>query len=171
MAWTAPATWTASLVTVAQFNTQIRDNLLALKDPPSGHTQYHGADISITSTSFANVDANLAHTIVVAGTEVLVSFSGVIRTNSALERRCYFNVSVDGTDYFADDGLIAVGNGAVTASSDMLFPVSFAVWITVTPGSRIFRLRAKVNGGSITLYAFTTANYGTYANFWAREVS
>lgn len=30
MAWTTPNTWTAALVTVAQFNTYIRDNMLAL---------------------------------------------------------------------------------------------------------------------------------------------
>ena len=30
MAWTTPATWTSALVTVAQFNTQLRDNLLAI---------------------------------------------------------------------------------------------------------------------------------------------
>lgn len=30
MAWTTPNTWTAALVTVAQFNTYIRDNLLAV---------------------------------------------------------------------------------------------------------------------------------------------
>ena len=30
MAWTTPQTWTAALVTVAEFNTHIRDNLLAL---------------------------------------------------------------------------------------------------------------------------------------------
>ena len=30
MSWTTPNTWTAALVTVAQFNTYIRDNMLAL---------------------------------------------------------------------------------------------------------------------------------------------
>lgn len=30
MAWTTPNTWTAALVTVSQFNTYIRDNMLAI---------------------------------------------------------------------------------------------------------------------------------------------
>lgn len=169
MAWTSPLTWTSTLVTVANMNTHVRDNLNALKDPPGGYTFYHGADISISGTSFANVDSNLAQTITVAGTRVMVGFTGVVRPSASTERRLYLNVSVDGTDYWPDDGLLACGNGAITNSIDMLFPVCFVAWITVTPGSRVFRLRAKVNAGSYTLYAFTTANYATHAGFWATE--
>lgn len=171
MAWTSPITWASELVTVPVFNAQIRDNLIALKDPPSGVTYNHGADISISSTSFANVDAGLAQTIVVAGTQVAVGFSGTARPSSSTERRLYFNVSVDGSDYFPDDGIFACGNGAVTNSIDMLFAINFLVWLTVSPGSRLFRLRARVNASSWTLYAFTTANYATHAGFWAREMS
>lgn len=171
-AWTSPTTWTSTLVTVAQFNAQIRDNLNALKSPPSGITNYHGADVSVSSTSFANVDSNLAQSsLAIAGTEVLVGFSGTCRPSADTERRLYFNVSVDGTDYFSDDGFLACGNGAITNSSAMLFPVCFVAWLTVTPGTRTFRLRAKVNAGSYTIYGFTTSNYATYSSFWAREVS
>lgn len=40
MAWTTPKTWTAALVTVAEFNTHIRDNLLALLPSGTGTTSY-----------------------------------------------------------------------------------------------------------------------------------
>lgn len=40
MAWTTPNTWTAALVTVAQFNTYIRDNMLAILPSGTATTTY-----------------------------------------------------------------------------------------------------------------------------------
>ena len=52
MAWTAPKTWADDeLVTANVMNTHIRDNLNALKTPPSDHYKLNEAsDYTTTST-------------------------------------------------------------------------------------------------------------------------
>jgi hypothetical protein len=56
MAWTSPATWvTNQLVTANDLNTQVRDNLNALKNP-AGSIVTLTSPISTSSTSFVEVD-------------------------------------------------------------------------------------------------------------------
>ena len=64
MAWTAPATWTAAVVTAAQLNEQICDNLNYLKtafdytDLQVGTKVYHNADQAFASGSFLTIAFN-----------------------------------------------------------------------------------------------------------------
>src|SRR5687768_3517980 len=55
MAWTLPKTWTAVLVTVADLNTHIRDNLNAINSTPAVRV-YNSTNQSITSSVVTELD-------------------------------------------------------------------------------------------------------------------
>ena len=115
MTWTTPKTWQVDeLVTATIMNTHIRDNLNALKTPPSADYDCNeAANYATTSTTFVNVDAtNLALTITTNGGDVLVHFHGTLQNSSSarvyLDVAAYFDdgplYNVDGPNYddFAD---------------------------------------------------------------------
>lgn len=174
MTWTAARTWVDNeLVTAAIANQHIRDNLLALKDPPTASYLFNeGADYTTTSTSFVDVDAtDLALTIVTTGGDVFVTFFGVVNlsANSLLVR---FDVTVDGVAVAGDDGLIAWHNG--TTGNTIHAPIGFGVWVrSLAAGSHTFKLRWRMGGaGTATLYAGAgTAGFDYHPQFAVREVS
>jgi hypothetical protein len=151
MAWTSPATWTAALVTVSQFNQQIRDNLNALKSPPVA-TVEPANNYTLSATSFTDVDTNdFKCTVTLAGSVALVWFNGSVQHSDA-NATINFNVSIDNVDAVADDGIICVR--PVDFATSQRIPVSFVFRITgITPGTRVFRLRWKTSGATATLYA------------------
>ena len=168
MAWTSPITWTSALVTVAQFNEQIRDNMLALKDPPFDVVNVNeGADYTTTSTSFVSIDdagdPDLSLTITTGGGDVLVSFSGSLTNNSGIN---YLDFTVDGTRFGLDDGILRMQSASANA-------VSFAVWVEgLAAGAHTFVLQWKVSAGTGTMYAGAgTSNSDIHPQFSAREVS
>jgi hypothetical protein len=166
-AWTTPATWAVDqLVTAGDLNTHLRDNLNALKTPPSAHYELdESSDYTTTSTSFTDVDATkLALTITTTGGDVFVHFHGVV-TNSAVEQT-YLNVDVDGSPV-AGDGGITFQRGTDTES------LSFTRLISgLEAGEHTFKLRWKVSGGTATLYAGAgTSGFDVHPQFWAREMS
>lgn len=69
MAWTTPLTWTAALVTVAQFNTYIRDNFLAVF--PAGPTW---TDVTFAAGNFTG-----------NGTQTWTLAAGDVATNRYVE--------------------------------------------------------------------------------------
>jgi hypothetical protein len=151
MAWTSPATWTAALVTVSQFNQQIRDNLNALKSPPVAVAE-PASNYTITTTGFADVDTDdFKCEVTLAGTVALVWFNGTVQ-HSDTGGTVNFNVSIDNVDAVANDGIICVRPMDFSTSHRM--PVSFVYRITgITPGTRTFRLRWKTSGATATLLA------------------
>lgn len=167
MAWTVPQTWSSQLVTVDEFNEQIRDNMLALKDPPSGHWDIDDTDYTTTSDSFVDVSAvagELEQTINTNGGDVMVWFFGIIRNTSA-SGGVAINVSVDGTDHAAGNGLLNDGGSTITVG----VPVCF--WLLVSglsSGSHTFRLRYMRTGGNGTAELLAASTHG---QFGAREIS
>lgn len=177
MAWTDPRTWVAGeFVTASLLNTHLRDNLNALKSPPTQVQNVNDtADYSTTSTTFVDVDAtDVKCTITTAGGRVMVGFCGMVRfdNNAASPHRGYFDLDVDGTRLGGDDGL--VGLGTLTTDEPIL-PVSFVVLTSeLSAGSHTFKLQWKVSlsSNSLTLYAGAgTSALDTHPQFWAREVS
>lgn len=74
-------------MTADQLNTHVRDNLNALKTPPSG-SYYTSGNYNTTSTSLTNVDGtNLSHLITSAGGAIFIG--------------CTMSVTVAGSDYTA----------------------------------------------------------------------
>lgn len=170
MAWTAPRTWvTDEVVTAALLNTHLRDNLIALKDPPSSdYVLNEGADDTTSSTSFGDVDAtNLSLTITTVGGDVFVHFHGSFAGLSS-GNFVFLDVDVDGVRHGSDDGIIQ----AEALSGDM-HAISFSRLITgLAAASHTFKLQWKVSGGTVTLFSGAgTSDKDTHPQFWCREIS
>jgi hypothetical protein len=168
MAWTTPKTWSVGeLVTASDMNTHLRDNLNALKTPPSAHYVLDQAsEYTTTSTSFVDVDAtNLSSTITTNGGDVMVIFSGVFNhnTNGAI---IFLNLSVDGANVQPEDGIVSATLQAANRSNIVLFYM-----VTGLPaGSHTFRLRWKTSSGVATLHAGATAPL-VHSQWIVREIS
>src|SRR5687768_4876758 len=94
-------------------NTHIRDQLNALKTPPSSTNDLNeGADYSTTSTSFADIDAtDLGRTITTTGGDVRITFVGSVRVSNSTAAQhgsAFFDIDVDGTREGLNDGLHGV---------------------------------------------------------------
>lgn len=170
----SPKTWSAgAVVTAADLNAELRDNLNTLKNPPSDH---HDADeasnYTTTSTAWVDVDAtDFNLTLDTSGGDVLVGFSGALQINDGNSRYVYLDVLVDSSPAAGDDGILGMGLGG----SAERYPVAFVRLISgLSAGSHTFKLRWKVDNssGTATLYAGAgTSNNDWHPQFWAREVS
>ena len=167
MAWTSPKTWGSEVLTSSDLNTHLRDNLEALKDPPSDNYEAdESSDYSTTSTSFVDVDAtNFNFTITTTGGDVMVGFSGRVANASGY---VHMDVDLDGTRIAADgtDGIVSSPNATAQHAS--------FVWLVtgLSAGSHQFKLQFKCNSGTAVIYAGGgTAQRDSLAQFWVREVS
>ncbi len=168
--WTAPRTWADNdLVAAADLNEQLRDNQEFLKDPPTDiYDANEASDYTTTSTSFTDVDGtNFSLSLDTEGGDVLVWFSGNVRTNSA-GQTIHLNVSVDGSDNVADDGII----GTPVTGAQPGLPTTFIRLIQgLAAGTHTFKLRWKTNTGTATLYAGAgTSNADVHPQFGVREI-
>ena len=85
MAWTAPKTWTAEPLTVADMNLHIRDNLLALRDL-SRYVYQGSTNLTTTSGSYTFIDItnlNADISIDVDSGKIEVEFIGTVTCNVA----------------------------------------------------------------------------------------
>ncbi len=157
MTWTTPRTWvTNELVTADVLNEHVRDNLNALKAPPTA-SYILGTSYSTTSTTYVNVDStNLALTITTTGGDVVVGFNGA-GVMAVLGNSGYLTVSMDNVN-------VAGAYGITFLTSSAVVPISFAFLLRdLSPGVHTFRLQWKVSGSTATLYAT--------GEFWVREMS
>lgn len=164
MAWTTPQTWTAALVTVAEMNTHVRDNLMWLKDPTTDVVSLDTA-INTSSTSFADM-TGVTLTVTTSGGSVLVGFSGCFVTAAATI--IAIDLQADGTSQGGTDGVVSHFH---TGTGSILIPISF-VWLVegLDAGSHTFKLRWKTASGTLTLSAeSSSAGYKSEPQFWVRE--
>lgn len=173
MAYTNNITWTNTRVTKYQMNEQVRDNLLALKFPPSAvYTTPGGTpNYSTTSTSFVDVDAtNMNLSITTTGngaggnSDIFIGFNGTVYSSGSI--RIYFRILLDNATVLnADDGLlVSEGTG--------LRPVSFLFPHSVAAGLHSAKLQWKVSSGTGQLMANAGTNgRDIKAQFWIRELS
>ena len=90
MTWNTPLTWQVDqLVTEADLNSQLRDNLRFLKDPPTDFISLdEEQDYASTSDEFVDVDRQkLALSVTTAGGDLLVVFFGMLRNELHQRRR------------------------------------------------------------------------------------
>jgi hypothetical protein len=173
MGWTTPKTdWANFDVPSSQdFNTYVRDNELALKDPVSAVSDIDEAlDYTTTSTTFENVDATegkFQHTIVSTGGDLFVGFMGVVTHNGS--GYIYFDVAVTGTPQGGDDGII-FSRANSTADRRPVFFVYMIQGLTADT-TYVITLQWKVSGGLGTLYAGQTATYAVHPKMWMREMT
>lgn len=162
MAWTDPTAWdVGDVLTKDRLNQEVRDNLIALKDPPSANFEGDGtANYSTTSTTFVDVDdPDFVLTITTNGGDVLVHFHGNVY-NTGANGVSQLDVEVDGTR-------IGYASGMMYAQEGNSESTTFTRLITgLSAGSHTFKLQWKVLAGTGVL---TGLNYSP--QFWAREVS
>ncbi|NDJ77546.1 MAG: hypothetical protein GYB65_14940 [Chloroflexi bacterium] len=168
MSWETPRTWVAGeLVTATLLNTHLRNNLNALKAPPSAHVEPVKATYYTTSsTVFVDVDGGLLSlSLYTNGGDVMVHFSGTL-AHSAATGRFFLDVELDGERIGGDDGLL-VGEGIPVQ------PMSFTHLVTGLPaGEHDFRLQWKTTAAYAGLFAADGAtNANVHPQFWVREVS
>lgn len=156
MAWTTPRSWSVNeLLTASLLNTHLRDNLLALKAPPTASYVFAGP-YTTTSTSEVDVDTtNLTLTIVTTGGDVLVGWLGTVHM-SVSGNTCTLNVTMDGAN------LLSIGNVGQFNQANLIAGGFTALKTPVAAGAHTFKLRWKVSANQ--------ANMGS-GMFWVREVS
>lgn len=168
MAYTTPKTdWATNEVVAADDMNDIGENLDALKNPPSDeYTRKGTTDYTITSTTWADVDAtNLNLSLDTTGGDVLVTFTGSAYAPSAA-LNIEFDLDVDGVREGGSSGIVVV-----TTNSSLVANVSFSWWITgLSAGAHAIKLQAKLNAaGTVNLLAGGTVP--SALQFVAREVS
>lgn len=171
--WVTSRTWVAGeLVTASIMNAHVRDQLNAIKTPAGGYSTLNlGADLTIASTTFTDMDAtNLALTFTTGGGDVLLGFFGTIG-QSGSNQKTYFDVheSVAGTRIGGDDGLIEMNVTTVTTD---FRGVSFVVRISSLPAaSHTFKMQWKNTASTSTFYAGAgTAGLDIHPQMWAVEL-
>lgn len=156
MAWIQPKTWSSEPLIASDMNTHIRDNLNALKDPPTESYEFN-TNYSTTSTSFVDVDAtNLSLTITTTGGDVLIG-AMLYHDNG----RIYFDVTQDGARLGDSSHGLASSNG-FEGMTTLLFLVT-----GLAAGTYTFNLQWKVGTGTRNL----NLNPAPTNQFWVREVS
>lgn len=168
MTWTTPLTWTDILSDASHFNQQIRDNLLALKAPPTAlYESNEVSNYSISTSTYADIDTDFNLSITTTGGDVVIDFTGSIAASAAAGG--LVDVSVDSTRIVnnTSGGLLFISNGGPRV-------YSFSHLIQgLSAGSHTFKLQWKsLAGATLTMYAGAgTANYDVHPRFWVREMT
>lgn len=168
MAYTTPKTWTNEPLVASDLNTHLRDNMEALKDPPSANYELNeSSDYSTTSASFVDVDGtNLSLAVTTTGGDLMVHFHGSI--NNAGGFATLLDLDIDGSPVAGDDGIITVKG----ASTDIIAACFTRLITGLSAGAHTIKLQWKVLGSTSTLYAGAgTSNKDVHPQFWVREVS
>jgi hypothetical protein len=163
--WHGTADWeVGQLVTAADMNAQVRDNIGHLFERPlSLIVSNRGSDFVTTSTSFVNIHSSeMGITLDMEGTRARVSFIGLFRmqTSSPGNGRVYLDIAVDGIRQAGDDGL-----ALAMATTDGYATICLNWIITgLTPGTHLFTMQWKVTAtsGSPTGTLFAGAGTATY---------
>lgn len=165
MAWTAPATWTNAVLTAAQLNQQLRDNMLespmALATESSQYAVATGANAlamrKVDSASALATQTTTSTTYTTASGPAVTLTTGTraitwlfcyltIDTNS---NSAFYSVAVSGASTNAADDNRALTVGRYT--TQFLIGATQIVYITgLTAGSNTFTGQIRVTGGTGT---------------------
>lgn len=164
MAWTTPRTWTAEVMSSSVLNTHLRDNLVALKDPPTDDFTTT-ADVSTTSATFVDVNAtDWSLDITPAGTEVW--FFGRLNITHTTTGDIFFDIIKDGATYASGGETNGIATCTPGTSDFDCIPLTFR-WTGLTAGVAVnFKLQWRTS-------AATASIAGTNADSWwaVRELS
>lgn len=172
MAWNSPPQFSGVLQTVTAFNSYIRDNLIALKDPPSGLSYVSGRNYQVagagawTAVDTALVAGHLQHTITLAGTVAVAEFQGSVQPK-VNNGEIGFNLAVNGVEYFPGAGIAFWDPTAMSAN---VIPMSFRAILTgLTPGSLTVRLDWSATHTAFLLFGTGVANRFMPIMFYVSE--
>lgn len=173
MAWTAPRTWVVGeLITKTLLDTHLRDNLLALKEPPSDQViRDNLGDYSYNGTSLADIDStNLKCTITTNGGDVMVWFVGTFSSTGGTHM--VLDILVDGTTRVGAGFGGLVGMNMSTSRITVTIPPVIVSGLAA--GEHNFVLQWKTGGTTCKLHANSTSgtiSENVPAILVAREVS
>ena len=156
-AWTTPLTWTAGMVPgETDFNTYIRDNMNALKDPPFQQIVTASAgDVIATASTAIPITGNLSITLTTHGGAIQFCFEGRISGGSNV----VLNMDYNGTAF------TTLASGFRRANNEYVVMQGF---ITGLPsGSHTFKPTWLQPAGNNMRLSFSSEP----AIFWVREVS
>lgn len=172
MAYTVPKTWAVDeLLAATDMNTYVRDNVAALKNPPSFLTAFASGALvlSTTATTFTAISSALSASLGTYGGDIMVfiqlQLAGDINT-----RRISLDWLVNGTALY---GAYAFGAGqarpgtttATTGNTTVFGPLLVT---GLASGTHVFQPVWKTDAGT----AFTWATTGAAPIImWVREVS
>jgi hypothetical protein len=173
MGWTTPRTWVVGeLVTKTMLDTHLRDNLMALKDPPSAHVVRDNAGVYTTNsgTLVPVDDVNFKATLTTFGGDVLVWFVGTFNASSGTN--VVLDIRVDGTDRLGAgfEGLLVQSLG----TSKTVIAIPPLIVTGLDAGEHSFELLWRSTGVTIRLFSDTTSGTNLDnlpAILAAREVS
>lgn len=170
--WHTPRTWQVDqLVTEADLNSQLRDNLNFLKDPPTAFVSLDEAsNYGSSSNEFVDVDRErLALNLTTAGGDLLVVFFGVVKNHDG-RGGVALDVTLDGARIGKDDGLIVS-----SLELRSWLPVSFSALVRdVAAGPHNLYLqwkRSPREGSAAMIAGAGTYGFDCHPQFWAREIS
>lgn len=150
MSWTTPKTWAnAELLTSGNMNTHLRDNLNALKTPPTAGPTSAGLT-GYTNTSYTNIGGLL--TMTTHGGAVMMFMTGTGRGTGTDTMLLGYRID-GGTDV-----------EVLRDQNSVVGPMSFALLITgLSAASHTFQLRVRSLAGASVLAGIM--------QFWVREIS
>ncbi len=153
--WTTPRTWAVDeLLTAAKLNTDLRDNLLALKVPPQAEiVRDNGSRYATTSTTWVSVDStNLKVSLTTVGGDVEVFFQGVLSADSATSRHVWFDFRIDGAGGYAVDQGYAGGLLRVAVQTTVGMAVQLMARIAgLAAGAHTIEVIWRQSGGTAYL--------------------
>lgn len=170
MAFTTPATYsTGELMTATKMNL-IRDNILALKDPPSDVITLDTTNYTLSSVTWTAIDStNLSISLDTVGGVIEVGFMGVFNYTAGGNRNGKLDIYIDGVAMFGDDGVSSVGLTTAPIAPGVGFVVRKE---GLTAGTHVIRIYWKCGNAAdtFTLYAGAgTAQADNHPHFWAIE--
>lgn len=152
MAWTTARTWVSGeLVDETILNTHIRDNLNALKTPPTDFSlSAAGSDYTESSSTFNDIDAtNLSATITTTGGDILVGFCGSVFQSGSGKQ--YWDILDNGVSVTGDsNGIGLVANTSYEGLASFVYLIE-----SPSAGSHTIKLQWRVTAGTGTLESTT----------------
>jgi hypothetical protein len=165
VAWTAPITWTNAVLTAAQLNQQVRDNLLETAVAKATTANQYPVATGANALAMRRVDSDSAlatqnttstsyttasgpTVTITTGTTAIITLSAyfTIDTNSA---SAFYSVAVSGATTSASDDSRALTMGRYTAQ--VLIGATQTVYLTgLTAGSNTFTGQIRVTAGTGT---------------------
>lgn len=159
--WTQPRTWaTGEIVTAAQLNSHLRDNLEYLRqreDTALNHFACNSASgYSTTSTSFTDVDAAaLSGTLTTTGGPLLIGAAGSWKSSGTSIDIC-LDVTLNG---------VRIGHPSYgvtfmqSVAANLYLPVAWSQVRPLAAGTYALKLQWRTSSGTLTLGPYSAVQF------------
>lgn len=170
MTWENPISFDGSVSTLALWNTYLKDNMDALKAPPTD--SYNGIDaatytLGLTSTSWSDISSVFELNISSKGGDLLVIFNADLQTTTSI---LYLDIEVNGNRQGGTDGILAILDGIGVPKNLPMY------WLLteMQAGDYTIKMKYKMQTAATSAILFMGGQSGDSAiapQFVVREVS